>query len=58
MAYDKDSITPQILQKVKVYTSDPNFNPEYAQTVSVVGRALCKWVLALQFYAQNMLELR
>jgi len=48
--YDKDNIAPQKIKKLRPYTKDENFNPEFIGNVSGAAKSLCMWVLAMITY--------
>jgi len=48
--YEKDSVAPAVLKKVKVYTSRPGFDAETVKGSSSAAAALCTWVLAIELY--------
>jgi dynein heavy chain len=50
MAYDKDNIPDDILEKVKTYTTNENFKPEVIKKSSVACEGLCKWTNAMVVY--------
>lgn len=39
-----------MFQKLKQYTTDPDFNPELMSKVSLSCKSICQWVLALEHY--------
>ncbi|XP_078256078.1 dynein axonemal heavy chain 6-like [Rhinoraja longicauda] len=47
---DKDTIPEKVFLKLKVYSKQPDFNPERVGVVSTACRSLCQWVLALEHY--------
>lgn len=49
--YEKDQITPQLLQKVKQITSHPDFSPEVMLRASKAAGGLAKWCRAIELYA-------
>jgi dynein heavy chain len=49
--YDKDSIDPKIIDKIrKTYTNNPDFDPNIVKNSSSAAEGLCKWVRALDKY--------
>ena len=48
--YDKDNIDPAIVEKIRVYTGDPNFEPEVVGKASKAAKGLCQWVRAMEVY--------
>jgi dynein heavy chain len=50
MTYDKDNITPEIVEKVTPFTQNPEFQPEIVKKGSVAAAGLCKWVHAMIVY--------
>ncbi|XP_067943512.1 dynein axonemal heavy chain 6-like [Watersipora subatra] len=47
---DKDHIPEKIFQRLKQFTSDPDFVPDKVKTVSMSCQSICQWVLALEHY--------
>ena len=45
--YDKENIDPAIIEKIKPYLADPNFEPEVIRGASEAAEGLCKWVRAI-----------
>ncbi|CEM09924.1 unnamed protein product [Vitrella brassicaformis CCMP3155] len=50
--YDKDNIAPAIMEKIKPYEINPDFDPEVIKKASVAATGLCKWVRAMVIYDQ------
>jgi dynein heavy chain len=50
MDYDKDSISPVIIRKLKKFVDDPRFQPKKVGKVSDACRCLCAWALAMYKY--------
>eukprot|EP00040_Diaphanoeca_grandis_P037866 m.251032 g.251032 ORF g.251032 m.251032 type:complete len:4203 (+) comp33890_c0_seq2:91-12699(+) len=54
MTYDKEGITPDIINKIKPFIEDPAFTPEAVAKVSKACTAICSWVRAMdKFYHVN-----
>ena len=51
LKYDKDHISPAILQKLKKYIDNPRFTPESVEKVSKAAKSLCMWVRAMDKYS-------
>jgi dynein heavy chain len=49
--FDKDNVTPATMQKVKKYTSKPEFKADLVKASSSAAAALCTWVIAIEIYA-------
>lgn len=50
--YDKDHISPKVLQQLSKYTALEDFLPERVANVSKAATSLCMWVRAVESYAQ------
>eukprot|EP00741_Cyanophora_paradoxa_P024436 tig00022075_g23593.t1 len=50
--YDKDNISEAIVQKLKKYVTNPEFQPATVEKVSKAAKSLCQWVLAMNTYAR------
>ena len=48
--YDKENMNDDMIDEVKKYTDDPNFDPEIVKKGSVAAAGLCKWVHAMVIY--------
>ncbi|KAL4102901.1 hypothetical protein PRIC1_006643 [Phytophthora ramorum] len=48
--FDKDSIDPTLIDRVKFYVNHPDFSMENMRRASLASTTLCKWVLALVRY--------
>ncbi len=48
--YDKDNIPASVIEKVKPFESNPNFDPEAVKKSSVAAAGICKWVRAMIVY--------
>eukprot|EP00899_Mesostigma_viride_P012092 jgi/Mesvir1/20884/Mv07961-RA.1 len=48
--YDKDNIAPAIIQKIRPYIANPDFNPEKIMQASKAAYGLCCWVRAMESY--------
>ncbi|XP_076646459.1 dynein axonemal heavy chain 1 [Halictus rubicundus] len=48
--YDKENLTAEMINKLKVYIEDPNFQPSKIQFVSKACHSLCLWVHAMYNY--------
>ncbi|XP_052743009.1 dynein axonemal heavy chain 1-like [Bicyclus anynana] len=54
MKYDKESITEDMIKKLKKYINDPNYDPAKILKVSKACMSLCMWVHAMyKFYHVN-----
>ncbi|CAH0718440.1 unnamed protein product, partial [Brenthis ino] len=54
MKYDKESITEDMIKKLKKYVTDPNYEPMKISKVSKACMSLCMWVHAMyKFYHVN-----
>ena len=49
-AFDKDNIPQDVIDQVKKYEADPDFNAEKISKASFACGGLCKWVLAIIKY--------
>lgn len=55
MNFDKDSITEEMITKLKSYVENPLFQPDKIQKVSKACTSLCMWVHAMyKFYFVNL----
>lgn len=50
--YDIDSISDVMVNHLKPYIEDPDFNPQKVATQSKVAKSMCMWVRAIHSYAQ------
>ncbi|KAK9829119.1 hypothetical protein WJX72_004004 [[Myrmecia] bisecta] len=48
--YDKDNIPPAIIEKIRPYIDNPNFDPEVVKKASNAAYGLCCWVRAMESY--------
>ena len=48
--FDKDNIPQPIIDKIKVYVSNPDFEPEIIRKASKAAYGLCCWVRAMEAY--------
>jgi len=48
--YDKDNIPPAVIQKIRRYTTNPDFDPEVIKKASKAAQGLCSWVCAMEVY--------
>jgi len=48
--YDKDNIDPKIVEKIRPFVADPNFEPEVVKKASKAAYGLCCWVRAMESY--------
>ncbi|KZC03876.1 Dynein heavy chain 1, axonemal [Dufourea novaeangliae] len=48
--YDKENLTEEMINKLKSYIEDPNFQPSKIQFVSKACHSLCLWVHAMYNY--------
>lgn len=55
MNFDKDSITEEMINKLKNYVEDPTFEPSKIAKVSKACQSLCMWVHAMyKYYFVNL----
>ena len=52
MQFQKDHVTPDIAQRLRVYLDDEKFTPDEVGKVSLACRSLCEWVLAVDRYVK------
>jgi hypothetical protein len=52
--FNKDSIDPLLMDRVKFYVNHPGFSMENMRRASLASTTLCKWVLALVRYFEAM----
>ena len=52
LSYQKNTVPPQVLEKLKSYVSDPRFNPDDVGKISLACKSMCMWVLAIDNYAR------
>lgn len=50
--YDTDSISDKMINQIKPYIEDPDFNPQKVAIHSKVAKSMCMWVRAIHSYAQ------
>ncbi|XP_063775070.1 dynein axonemal heavy chain 14 isoform X3 [Pseudophryne corroboree] len=50
VSLDKDGVPEKVFQKLKKYSSIPDFTPQKVGAVSTACRSLCQWVVALEHY--------
>lgn len=50
MTYDKDSMTPEMAAQVRLFVTDPAFDPMVVARSSKSAAVLAKWVLAMDEY--------
>lgn len=48
--FDKDNIPQSIVDRIKVYVSNPDFEPEIIKKASKAAYGLCCWVRAMEAY--------
>lgn len=48
--YDTDSISDKMINQLKPYIEDPDFNPQKVATQSKVAKSMCMWVRAVHSY--------
>jgi dynein heavy chain len=48
--YDKDNIPPRVIQNLKKYIFNPQFDVAKIEKVSVAAKSLCQWVHAIVRY--------
>jgi dynein heavy chain len=51
--FDKDSVSDRLFAKLKRYTTHPNFTPDHVGKISVACQSMCRWVIALDYYAET-----
>lgn len=49
--YDTDHISDTMINELKPYIENPDFNPQKVATQSKVARSMCMWVRAVHSYA-------
>ncbi|KAE9007416.1 hypothetical protein PF011_g11136 [Phytophthora fragariae] len=52
--FNKDTIDPSLIDRVKFYVNHPDFSMENMRRASLASTTLCKWVLALVRYFEAM----
>ncbi|KAK1930094.1 Dynein heavy chain 9 [Phytophthora citrophthora] len=52
--FDKDSMDPSLIDRVKFYVNHPDFSMENMRRASLASTTLCKWVLAVVRYFEAM----
>ncbi len=50
ISYDRDNMASEMVDRVRVYTNNPDFNPDKIRKGSVAAAGLCKWVHAMVAY--------
>ena len=48
--YDKDNIKPEVIQKIRKYTTNPDFDPVLIEKASKAAKGLCMWCRAMETY--------
>jgi len=48
--FDKDNMKPEVIDKVRPFMDDPNFEPEVVKKGSVAAAGICKWIRAMVIY--------
>ncbi|KAJ3220317.1 hypothetical protein HK099_004389 [Clydaea vesicula] len=48
--FNKENIEPTVLEAIKPYLADPNFNADYVATKSLAAAGLCGWVVNIIGY--------
>ena len=48
--YDKDNIKVEVIEKIRPYTTSPDFEPELIGKASKAAKGLCQWVRAMEVY--------
>ena len=48
--YDKDNISPAVIEKIKPYMDNPDFEPEVVKKASKAAFGLVSWVRAMEAY--------
>ena len=49
-SFDKDNIPPAVINKIKPYLKNPDFQPKKIKKVSKAAYGLCCWVRAMEAY--------
>jgi len=49
--YDTDNISDKLINQLKPYIEDPDFNPQKVATQSKVAKSMCMWVRAVHSYS-------
>ena len=50
--FPKDDISNQTLRKLQTYITNPDFNRETIEKISIAAGSLCEWVIAMDKYAR------
>lgn len=45
--YPKENIDPAIIEKIRPYLENPNFQPDVIRGASEAAEGLCKWTIAI-----------
>ena len=48
--YDKDNIKPEVITKIRNYTTNPDFDPVLIEKASKAAKGLCMWCRAMETY--------
>lgn len=54
--FDKDNIPPAVVEKLKPYIDNPDFDPEKVAKASKAAYGLCSWVRAMESYDKYVLS--
>jgi len=49
--YDTDNISDKMMNQLKPYIGNPDFNPQKVATQSKVAKSMCMWVRAVHSYS-------
>jgi len=49
--YDTDNISDKMINQLKPYIDNPDFNPKKVATQSKVAKSMCMWVRAVHSYS-------
>lgn len=50
--FDRDNIPDRVLKKIAKYTTNPDFQPDKVESVSLAAKSLCMWVRAMEMYGK------
>eukprot|EP00965_Chrysotila_dentata_P085320 2815180-Pleurochrysis_carterae.AAC.4 len=48
--YDKDNVPPAVIERIRSYVANPDFEPEVVKKSSTAAFGLCCWVRAMEIY--------
>ncbi|GLI65190.1 hypothetical protein VaNZ11_008652 [Volvox africanus] len=54
--YDKDHIPPEVIQRIRPFVQDPDFQPKVIEKQSLACAGLCSWVIAMEKYDKVIKE--